>query len=378
MAKRCYYEVLSVDRGASSAELKSSYRKLAKLYHPDHNPDDEMAEQKFKEISAAYDILKDDQKRAAYDQFGHAAFEGGVGGRPGGFDAGVGSSFADVFDDLFGDFMGGGGRRRGGERNRGNDLRFNLEITLENAFGGKTTDVRVPGSVACEACSGSGSEGGAQPVSCPTCQGRGRVHSQQGFFTVERACPTCNGQGRIIKDPCRSCSGSGRVNKERTLSVNIPQGVEEGTRIRLSGEGEAGVRGGPAGDLYIFLSIAPHELFQRDGKDLFCRVPISVTTAALGGQIEVPTLGGGRARVAILAGTQSGQQFRLRGKGMPGLRGKGKGDLYIQATVETPVKLTHKQKELLKEFEVATTAKNTPQASGFFAKVKDIWGEVKD
>lgn len=376
MAKRCYYETLGADRGASPDELKSSFRKLAMRYHPDRNPGDEEAERKFKEINEAYDILKDDQKRAAYDQFGHAAFEGGQGGKAGGFDEGFGSSFTNVFGDLFGDFMGG--PRRESDRNRGSDLRFNLEISLDDAFNGKTTEIRVPASVTCEACSGSGSKEGTQPVSCPTCQGRGRVRSQQGFFTVERTCPTCHGQGRTIRDPCRSCGGTGRVDKDRTLSVNIPKGVEEGTRIRLSGEGDAGTRGGPAGDLYIFVSIAPHDLFQRDGMDLFCQAPVSVTTAALGGHIEVPTLGGKRGRVTISPGTQSGQQFRLRGKGMPGLRGHGKGDLYIQVTVETPVKLTSRQKDLLREFEKAGSAKNTPRSSGFFAKVKDFGDEIKD
>ncbi len=375
MAKRGYYEVLGVDRNASPDELKAAFRKLAMLYHPDRNPGDKEAERKFKEINEAYDILKDDQKRAAYDQFGHAAFEGGQG-RAGGFDEGFGSSFTNVFGDLFGDFMGG--PRGTSERNRGNDLRFNMEISLDDAFNGKTTEIRVPASVACDACSGSGSKEGAEPVSCSTCQGRGRVRSQQGFFTVERSCPSCHGQGRTIQDPCRSCAGTGRVNKERTLSVNIPQGVEEGTRIRLSGEGEAGMRGGPAGDLYIFVSVAPHKLFRRDGMDLFCQVPVSVTKAALGSQIEVPTLDGRRGLVTVSPGTQSGQQIRLRGKGMPGLRGQGKGDLYIQVTVETPVKLTSRQKNLLKEFEQASTAKNTPVSSGFFTKVKEFWGEIKD
>ncbi len=382
MAKRDYYEILGVDRGADAATIKSAYRKLAMKYHPDRNQDDPSAEQKFKDAGEAYDILKDEQKRAAYDQFGHEAFDGtgnqhgaGFGGQ--GFGA---SSFSDVFDDLFGDFMGGGGAgRRGGQtRNRGNDLRYNMEITLEEAFEGKKADIRVPSSVSCEACSGSGSAEGAQPTSCPTCHGRGRVRAQQGFFTVERACPSCHGQGKIIKDPCTSCGGSGRVQKERTLSVNIPIGVEEGTRIRLAGEGEAGMRGGPAGDLYIFLSIAPHDLFQRDGKDLFCRVPISMTQAALGGQIEVPTLGGGRARISIPEGTQSGKQFRLRGKGMPGLRGQGKGDLYIQSVVETPVKLSRKQKDLLKQLDEDMTDKNSPDTSGFFSKVKGFWDELKD
>ena len=375
MAKRDYYEVLGVDRNSSADEMKSAYRKLAMKYHPDRNPDDPSAEQKFKEANEAYDVLKDDQKRAAYDQFGHAAFDGTGGPGAGGFE--FSSSFADVFDDLFGDFMGGGRRRESG-RNRGNDLRYNMEISLEEAFEGKKAEIRVPSAVNCETCDGSGSAAGSQPVSCPTCHGRGRVRAQQGFFTVERTCPSCHGQGKIIKDPCKSCGGSGRVQKERTLSVNIPQGVEEGTRIRLAGEGEAGVRGGPPGDLYIFLSIAAHDLFQRDGKDLFCRVPISITQAALGGQVEVPTLTGSRARVSIPEGTQSGKQFRLKGKGMPGLRGQGKGDLYIQALIETPVKLTRKQKDLLRQFDAESSDKNTPESSGFLSRVKGFFDELKD
>ena len=373
MAKKCFYDVLGVDRSSSEADLKSAYRKLAMKHHPDRNPDNPEAEQKFKECSEAYDILKDEQKRAAYDQFGHAAFDGtgGPGAGAGGFDFGS-TGFADVFDDLFGDFMGGG-RRQSQGRNRGNDLRYNMEITLEDAFQGKKADIRVPSTVNCDTCDGSGSAEGTQAVSCPTCHGRGRVRAQQGFFTVERTCPSCQGQGQIIKDPCKSCGGAGRVKRDRTLSVNIPQGVEEGTRIRLAGEGEAGLRGGAAGDLYIFLSIAPHELFQRDGKDLYCRVPISLVQAALGGQVEVPTVGGGRARVTIPEGTQSGRQFRLRGKGMPGLRGQGQGDLYIQAVTETPVKLSRKQKELLRQFQDESTDKNSPESAGFFSKVKDFF-----
>ena len=375
-AKQDYYELLGVGRGASEKELKTAYRKLAMQYHPDRNPDDDASEQKFKEINEAYDILKDDQKRAAYDQFGHAAFEGAGAGHPGAGDFGFYASFADVFDDILGDFMGG--RRSASGRNRGNDVRFNMQITLEDAFQGKKADIRVPASVTCDACSGSGAASGTAPISCPTCKGHGKVRSQQGFFTVERTCPTCHGQGQIIKDPCRTCNGVGRVNRDKTLSVNIPQGVEEGTRIRLANEGEAGLRGGPPGDLYIFLSIAKHDLFQRDGMDLYCQVPISVATAILGSQIEVPTLGGGRARITIPEGTQSGKQFRLRGKGMPGLRGRGQGDLYIQAVVETPVKLTRKQKDLLKEFDAESSDKNTPATSKFFTKVKEFWDELKD
>jgi len=378
MSKRCYYDILDVERNASSDQLKSAFRKLAMKFHPDRNPDDPEAEHKFKEINEAYEVLKDGQRRAAYDQFGHAAFENGGMGSGGGFggDFGFGSSFADVFDDLFSEFVGG--RRGAGQRNRGSDMRYNMEISLEDAFNGKKTEIRIPTSVTCERCTGTGAAEGASPVMCPTCSGHGKVRSQQGFFTVERTCPTCHGQGRIIQDPCGECVGTGRVQKDRTLSINIPEGVEEGTRIRLAGEGEAGIRGGGPGDLYIFLSISPHEIFQRDGMDLFCRVPISITAAALGGHIEVPLLGGGRTKLTLPEGTQSGRQFRLRGKGMPGLRGQGKGDLYVQAVVETPVKLTKRQKELLKEFDAESSEANTPESTGFFAKVRQFWEELND
>ena len=382
MAKRDFYEVLGVNRSASEQELKSAFRKLAKKYHPDANPGDMDAEKHFKEVNEAYDTLKDPQKRAAYDQFGHAAFEGGFG--PGGPSGGSGfgsdfaSSMSDIFDDLFGEFMGGrqrGGARRGSSE-RGSDLRYNMEITLEEAFKGKTAQIKVPTSVTCETCSGSGAKPGTAPKTCTMCGGLGKVRATQGFFTIERTCPTCQGRGSVIDDPCAVCAGSGRVTKERTLSVNIPSGVEDGTRIRLAGEGEAGVRGGPAGDLYIFLSIKPHEVFQRDGADIFCRVPISMTTAALSGSIEVPTIDGGRTRVKIPEGTQTGKQFRLRGKGMPVLRSNQQGDMYIQATVETPRALTRKQRELLKEFEDLSEDHNSPDSHGFFAKVKAFWDEL--
>jgi molecular chaperone DnaJ len=374
--KRCYYEVLGVTRGAAPGDLKAAYRRQAKECHPDRNGDDPDAERRFKELNEAYDVLKDDQKRAAYDQFGHAAFENGRGPGGGfGSEFGFGASFSDVFDDLFGDFMGS---RSGRGRNRGSDVRFNLTITLEDAFNGKKTDIRVPASMQCEDCKGSGAAPGTQPVTCPTCQGHGKVRASQGFFTIERTCITCHGQGRVIKEPCGTCNGAGRMQRDKTLTVNIPQGVEDGTRIRLAGEGEAGVRGGPAGDLYIFLTIAKHDLFQRDGMDLFCRVPVSFSTAALGGPIEVPVVGGGRGRVQVPDGTQSGKSFRLRGKGMPGLRGQGRGDLYVQVVVETPVKLTRKQKELLKEFDSASSEQNTPETSGFFSRVKEFWEEFKD
>lgn len=381
MAKRDYYEVLGVQRSASEQDLKSAFRKLAKDHHPDRNPGDTEAELKFKELNEAYEVLKDPQKRAAYDRFGHAAFDGGMGGRGAGGGAGFGPDFAssmsDIFDDLFGEFMGGrrgGGQQRRSGRERGADLRYNMEITLDDAFAGKTAQVRVPTSVTCETCSGTGAKTGTKPVTCGTCGGAGKVRASQGFFTIERTCPTCQGRGETIADPCTACSGAGRVVKERTLSVNIPAGVEDGTRIRLSGEGEAGLRGGPAGDLYIFLSIKPHEFFQRDGADVFCRVPISMTTAALGGQIEVPTLDGTMSRVKVPEGTETGKQFRLKGKGMPVLRSSAAGDLYIQVDVETPKNLSRKQRELLEEFEKLSAKETSPESTGFFARMKDLFG----
>ena len=377
MAKQDYYETLNVARDAALDDIKKSYRKLAMKYHPDQNRGDKDAERRFKEINEAYHVLKDEEKRAAYDQFGHAAFEEGMGGmhRGAGFDFSAG--FADVFDDLFGEFMGGGGRRRTAQT-RGGDLRYNLEVSLADAFAGRKVQVKVPTSVACDPCSGTGSAGGAQPSACPACGGRGKVRAQQGFFTIERTCPTCSGLGHVITDPCRACSGSGRVQRDKTLAVNIPKGVEDGTRIRLSGEGEAGARGGPAGDLYIFVSVAAHDIFQREGANIFCRVPIPMTTAALGGSIEVPTVDGGRAKVTIPAGCQSGRQFRLRGKGMPVLRSSGRGDMYIQTGVETPVNLSRRQRELLQEFDAAASARTNPESEGFFAKVKELWEDLKD
>ncbi|MBY0224217.1 MAG: molecular chaperone DnaJ [Hyphomicrobium sp.] len=383
MAKRDYYDVLGVQRTASEQDLKSAFRKLAKDHHPDRNPGDTAAEQKFKELNEAYEVLKDPQKRAAYDRFGHAAFDGGMGGRGGGgagFGPDFASSMSDIFDDLFGEFMGGrrggggGGQQRRSGRERGADLRYNMEITLDDAFAGKTAQVRVPTSIVCETCSGSGAKAGTKPVTCGTCGGAGKVRASQGFFTIERTCPTCQGRGETIADPCSACNGTGRVVKERTLSVNIPAGVEDGTRIRLSGEGEAGLRGGPAGDLYIFLSIKPHEFFQRDGADVFCRVPISMTTAALGGHIEVPTLDGTMSRVKVPEGTETGKQFRLKGKGMPVLRSNAAGDLYIQVDVETPKNLSRKQRELLEEFEKLSAKETSPESTGFFARMKDLFG----
>jgi molecular chaperone DnaJ len=381
MAKDDYYKTLGVERDASADVLKKSYRKMAMKYHPDRNPDNAKAEKKFKELSEAYGVLKDDQKRAAYDRFGHEAFEqAGAGAGPGGggFGGGFASGFADIFDEMFGDISGG--RRGGGASSgQGSDLRFNMEISLEDAFQGSKKDIRVPTAVACGECKGTGGAGGAAPVTCSTCQGHGRVRSQSGFFTVERSCPACGGRGEMIKTPCGTCGGAGRVHKEKQLSVSIPQGVEDGTRIRLSGEGESGLRGAPPGDLYIFLSLKPHRLFQRDGADIYCRVPIAMTTAVLGGAIEIPTIEGKLARVTIPAGTPTGHQFRLKNKGMSILRSKARGDMFVQALVETPVNLTERQKELLKEFEGESDAKTlSPQAHGFFDKVKELWEDLKE
>lgn len=383
MAKRDFYDTLSVDRSASEKDIKSAFRKLAMKYHPDKNPGDAEAEAKFKEINEAYEALKDPQKRSAYDQFGHAAFDmggaGGGGGHPGGFGNDFASSMSDIFDNLFGGEFGGRGRgRQGAQHLRGADLRYNMEISLEDAYEGKTAQIKVPSRVQCETCAGSGAKPGTHPETCQTCDGHGKVRASQGFFTIERACHVCQGRGEVIKDPCADCAGSGRISKERSLSVNIPAGVEDGTRIRLAGEGESGERGGSAGDLYIFLSLKPHEFFQRDGADLFCRVPIAMISAALGGQVEVPTIDGGRTRVKIPEGTQSGKQFRLRGKGMPVLRSSQYGDMYIQAIVETPRNLTRKQREILTQFDDSATDTTHPESAGFFSRVKEFLGGIGD
>ncbi|MFK8253641.1 molecular chaperone DnaJ [Ancylobacter terrae] len=382
MSKRDYYEILEVSRTVTDGELKSSYRKLAMKWHPDKNPGDAAAEQRFKELSEAYEVLKDGQKRAAYDRFGHAAFENGMGSSAAGgagFGADFASTFSDIFEDLFG--MSGGGRRgqgRGQGRERGADLRYNMEITLEEAFTGKNATLKLPTSVTCETCSGTGAKAGTQPSSCRHCGGSGRIRQAQGFFTLERTCPVCQGRGQVIEDPCPTCAGAGRVTHERTLQVAIPAGVEDGTRIRLGNEGEAGVRGGPPGDLYIFLSIAAHEFFQRDGADLFCRVPISMVTAALGGSVEVPGIDGAKNKVKIPEGTQSGKRFRLTGKGMPVLRTRNHGDMHVQVVVETPQNLTRRQRELLAEFDRECSGETHPESHGFFAKVKDFFaGEAE-
>lgn len=379
MSKQDYYQTLGVAKGTSHDEIKKAYRKLAMQYHPDRNPDNKEAESKFREATEAYEILKDDQKRAAYDRYGHAAFQqgmGGGGGHPGAGAAGFDFSgnFSDIFSDLFGDFVGG--RQQGGSaRMRGSDLRYNLEISLEDAFKGQQETIRFSTMAPCSSCNETGSADSSEPVTCNTCRGIGKVRAQQGFFTIEKLCPSCQGVGKIIKDPCKSCHGEGRVQKEKSLAVTIPAGIEEGTRIRLSGEGEMGIRGGPPGDLYLFISVKPHSIFKRDGVDIHCRVPITMTTAALGGSIEVPAIDGVRAKVSIPAGTQTGDQFRLKNKGMSIVRSKMRGSMYIHAMVETPVKLSKRQKELLEEFENAGGKGSSPESEGFFSKMKDFLGD---
>ena len=374
MAKRDYYETLGVSRSASEADIKKAFRSKARELHPDKNSGSSKAEEEFKAVNEAYDVLKDSNKKAAYDQYGHAAFEnGGFGNAGGGGD--FSSAFSDVFEDLFGDFMGGSSRRGSASSSRrGSDLRYNMTISLEDAYRGKSTTITVPSSIKCEQCSGTGAKDGTQPSSCPTCSGMGKVRAQQGFFTVERTCPTCSGRGQMNKNPCRFCSGSGTTQKNKNLSVNIPPGVETGTRIRLTGEGEAGLQNGPAGDLYIFTEVLDHSIFQREGANLFCQIPISIVSATLGGNIEAPTLDGGKTRVKVPAGIQSGKQLRLRGKGMPNIRGKSHGDLYIELSIETPVNLNEKQRSLLMEFEKSLQASdNNPKHSNFFSKVKNFW-----
>ena len=378
-----YYELLECERGADEAALKASYRRLAMKWHPDKNPGDTAAEQRFKAISEAYDRLKDSQKRAAYDRYGHTAFQqGGNGGGAQDF-----GGFSDIFENIFGEFMGGGrqqGRGRGGAA-RGQDLRYDLEMTLEEAFAGKAATLSVEVAAPCEPCSGSGAKPGTSARACSTCNGQGRVAMRQGLFAVERTCPACHGTGQIIADPCESCRGAGRVEKQKTLNVNVPRGVDEGTRIRVAGEGEAGSRGGPAGDLYIFVGLKPHALFKRDGTTLFAIAPISITIAALGGEIEVPGLDRDAAVVKIPHGTQTGKQFRVRGRGMPALNGGqaggGSGDLVVQVEVETPVKLTKRQRELLEEFqalEAGEGGRNNPRQTGFFDKLKDAWNDLTE
>ena len=374
MSKRDYYDVLGVPKGSEAEAIKKAYRTKAKELHPDRNSDNPNAESQFKEVNEAYEVLKDADKKAAYDRYGHAAFEGGGGqGFGGGGD--FSSAFSDVFDDLFGDFMGGG---RGGrkQQSRGSDLRYNLSISLEEAFAGLQKTINIPSAVKCGSCNGTGAAGGSSPTTCPTCSGLGKVRATQGFFTVERGCPTCSGVGQIIKNPCSSCGGQGTQKKDKALSVNVPPGVETGTRIRLAGEGETAPRGGVSGDLYIFIEVSKHKIFERDGLNLFCRVPVSMAKASLGGEVEVPTIDGGRSRVRIPAGSQSGRQMRLKGKGMPAIKTIQKGDMFIEMAVETPVNLTVKQKELLQEFE-ELSEDNNPETNSFFSSVKTFWESMK-
>jgi molecular chaperone DnaJ len=385
------YKILGVDRGADAAEIKKAYRKMAMKYHPDQNKDNKEAETKFKEVNAAYDILKDEQKRAAYDQYGSAAFDGSMGGGAGGgnpFGGGFGGfqgagNFSDIFEEMFGGGFGGGqsGRRSNGAM-RGNDLQYATEISLEDAYKGTEKTIKIPVQDTCDSCKGSGAEEGTSSEECPTCDGAGRVRAQQGFFTIERTCSTCAGAGTVIKSPCKPCGGAGRVRREKTLKINVPKGIDSGRRIRLTGEGEAGVRGGSAGDLYVLITVKPHKFFRRDGANLYCRVPITMTTAALGGEVEVPTISGKRANLKVPSGTQTGQQMRMKEKGMPVMQSNSYGDMYIEIFVETPVNLNSKQKEVFKKLDGDLSGKSgkkhSPESSGFFDRMKDLWADLKD
>ena len=379
MSKEDYYETLGVNKSSSDGEIKQAYRKKAMKYHPDRNKDDKQAEKKFKKINEAYYVLKDKEKKTQYDQFGHQAFEhGGAGFK----DVDFGGGFSDIFEEMFGDFdddvgsIFGGGRRSGRTNTKeyGADLRYDMEVSLEEIFSGKKIIIHVPTKIKCETCSGNGNEAGSKPEKCPTCKGHGAVRASQGFFTIQQTCPDCRGEGQVIKNPCNSCSGTGRVDKKKSLSVEIPAGVEDGTRIRLSGEGEAGYQGGPSGDLYIFIKEKPHSIFKRDVENLYCKAPIPMIDATIGGSIEVPTLDGSVVKVKIPSGTQSGSNFRLSNKGLPRFRQSGNGDLYLEAFVETPVNLSSSQKDLLKKFDSEKNKKTTsPQSEGFFNRLKDLW-----
>ncbi|MEL0169909.1 MAG: molecular chaperone DnaJ [Pseudomonadaceae bacterium] len=377
MSKRDYYEVLGVEKGASEAELKKAYRRLAMKFHPDRNPDDEKAEEKFKEATEAYEILTDANKRAAYDQYGHAGVDPSMGGGAGGF--GGGANFSDIFGDVFGDIFGGGGGRGRSSVQRGSDLRYTLELDLEEAVRGTTVTIRVPTLVGCETCDGSGAKKGTTPTTCTTCGGHGQVRMQQGFFSVQQTCPRCHGTGKMITDPCKDCHGNGRVEKQKNLSVKVPAGVDTGDRIRLAGEGEAGVNGGPSGDLYVVVSVREHKIFERDGKNLYCEVPISFVDAALGGELEVPTLDG-RVKLKIPEGAQTGKLFRLRGKGVTPVRGGSAGDLLCRVVVETPVNLTKRQRELLEELRQTLEeegSSQSPRAKSWFDGVKNFFEDMK-
>jgi len=375
MADKDFYEILGVQKNASNDEIKKSYRKLAMKYHPDRNKDNKEAERKFKEVSAAYEILKDSEKRSAYDQYGHDAFrQGGMGGAQGFGDFAGG--FSDIFEEFFGGGFGGSSRQRGPQR--GNDLRYNMSVSLQEAFNGKKSQIRIPSYDGCDLCSGTGSADKSGPSTCSTCGGQGKVRSTQGFFSIERPCPTCGGEGSSIKNPCLKCSGTGQVKKQKTISVTIPAGVDTGTRIRISGEGEPGQRGAGNGDLYIFVEVQKDKLFEREEENIYCQIPISITTAILGGEVEVPTIEGKKARLNIPAGTQSETQFRLKGKGMSILRQTRRGDMYIEANVEIPVNLNSKQKAILQEFEKegGTSKKHSPKSQSFFSKLKEVWEDL--
>ncbi|MDC3403541.1 molecular chaperone DnaJ [Candidatus Pelagibacter sp.] len=374
MAKRDFYDVLGVSKNASPEELKSAYRKLAVKYHPDKNPGDKASEDKFKEASEAYGILSDKEKKQNYDNFGHAAFEGGGGRQSGGFGGFGGADFSDIFEDFFGDF-GGGGRSRGRRNtsNKGSDLRYDLSITLEEAYEGKKQNIKFSTTEKCNTCKGNGSKPGHSPDRCTVCGGNGKVRSNQGFFTVQQTCPQCAGSGEEITNPCNDCNGQGNKQASKKISVTIPKGVDDGTRIRLAGKGEAGSRGGTNGDLYLFINVHSHDLFKRSDENLFFEFPISIADAALGTTIEIPTIDGGKAKIKIPDGTQNGKQFRLKGKGMPYMRGSGNGDLYVQVNTEVPISLNKEQKELLEKFREIENEKSNPSIKKFFQKAKSFW-----
>jgi molecular chaperone DnaJ len=378
MAKADYYQTLGVGKNASKEEIKSSYRKLAMKHHPDKNPGDAASEAKFKEASEAYQVLSDSQKKSNYDQFGHAAFENGGGGGGGfgdfgGFDSG---SFSNIFDDFFGDFAGGGRRRPSSRSKRGSDLKINIEVTLEEAYQGKKQTFDVPTSEKCSGCSGSGAATGSKSTTCDTCGGHGQVRAQQGFFTVQQTCPDCGGEGKSISNPCKVCRGSGTNRINKTLSIQIPKGVDDGTQMRLAGKGEAGPRGGTQGDLYVYISLKKHPIFKREEENLYFELPVSMADAALGAAIEIPTIDGSRSKVKIPSGTQTGKQLRLKDKGMPLLRGDGFGDLYLQIKVEVPINLNKDQKILLEKFKELEDSKNNPENESFFKKAKSFWGNL--